>query len=104
MDEFATYALTALLFLPLALPILIVAIYRSKYPICVSFVVFALMFISTGAYSIWGMNYEDFDLPFPIWWILGLGAAQVGYVLAALAAIHHGWRWLAGRRAKRSRR
>ncbi len=54
------------------------------------------MLVSTAVWGTIGMQYEDFDRPFPWWWAMGLGAAEVGF---AVALVGTAWKllrlWLA---------
>lgn len=77
MNELLVGLGVALRMVPAIAPITIIAAWRSKWLPPVALILLALSIGSMLAYGIVRMNYEDFDLPFPLWWTLGLGAAQV---------------------------
>ncbi len=82
----------ALLIVPALVPLTIIWARRSKWLPAVALTLLALSIGSILAYGIAGMSYEDFDRPFPLWWTVGLGAAQVEAVVLVVGLAVFAWR------------
>ncbi len=92
MEELLFGVGVALLMVPAFAPLTIIWARRSKWLPAIALVLLALSIASMLAYRIAGMSYEDFDRPFPLWWTVGLGAAQAEAVVLVVGLAVVAWR------------
>jgi predicted PurR-regulated permease PerM len=75
VDSVLVTFLIAFLFAPAAAPVVALTAKRTKRRTTLMACLCLATLASLFAYGLWGMHYEDRDLPYPLWWQLGVNAA-----------------------------
>lgn len=91
MNRLLYWLVLSLLTAPVIVPFIVVASWRHPRWARIAWGAIAVLFISWLSYGVEGMNYEDFDRPFPWWFSPGMNTTWIEIGLVALALSVRGW-------------